>query len=222
MLATDDICGAKPQPLYNKPCRCLHEGDPVEEIKGSKPKKWTWLYVLSLFFQQIPMLHLMFLIWKFSKVLLSSKFLDLISLGVTWVDFIFLIWDFTASVSHFFASSVKVLVSSLAEWSFQIVEASSGGNWIIGDTTMTCGISILGRGTRDLFERENPIHWNLYTQLKLLRLTKWVWYSSCDSHEWTNKPPHLTSTMTSFDGLPCIVSCCGFWWLVFFWQLTKG
>ncbi len=67
MLATDDICGAKPQPLYNKPCRCLHEGDPVEEIKGSKPKKWTWLYVLSLFFQQIPMLHLMFLIWNFPK-----------------------------------------------------------------------------------------------------------------------------------------------------------
>jgi hypothetical protein len=109
---------------------------------------------------------------KFSKVLLSSKFLDLISLGVTWVDFIFLICDFTASVSHFFASSAKVLVSSLAEWSFQIVEASSGGNWIIGDTTMTCGILILGRDTRDLFERENPIHWNLYTQLKLLRLTK--------------------------------------------------
>jgi hypothetical protein len=107
MLATDDICGAKSQPLYNRPCRCLHEGDPVEEIKGSKPKKWTWLYVLSLFFQQIPMLHLMFLIWKFSKVLLSSKFLDLISLGVTWVDFIFLICDFTASVSHFFASSAK-------------------------------------------------------------------------------------------------------------------
>jgi hypothetical protein len=92
----------------------------------------------------------------------------------------------------FFASSAKVLVSSLAEWSFQIVEASSGGNWIIGDTTMTCGILILGRGTRDLFEQENPIHWNLYTQLKLLRLTKWVWYSSCDSHEWTNKPPQHT------------------------------
>jgi hypothetical protein len=74
-----------------------------------------------------------------------------------------------------------------------------------------------------LFERENPIHWNLYTQLKLLRLTKWVWYSSCDS--WMNKQTptaHLTSTVTSFDGLPCIVSCCGFWWLVFFWQLTKG
>ncbi|CAK9270056.1 unnamed protein product [Sphagnum jensenii] len=47
MLATDDICGAKPQPLYNKPCRCLHEGDPVEEIKGSKPKKWTWLRKLD-------------------------------------------------------------------------------------------------------------------------------------------------------------------------------
>jgi hypothetical protein len=112
--------------------------------------------------------------------------------SVTWVDFIFLICDFTASVSHFFASWAKVLVSSLAEWSFQIVEASSGGNWIIGDTTMTCGISILGRGTRDLFEQENPIHWNLYTQLKLLRLMKWVWYSSCDSHEWTNKPPQHT------------------------------
>ncbi|KAH9567667.1 hypothetical protein CY35_03G037000 [Sphagnum magellanicum] len=47
MLATDDICGAKPQPLYNKPCRCLQEGDPVEEIKGSKPKKWTWLRKLD-------------------------------------------------------------------------------------------------------------------------------------------------------------------------------
>lgn len=87
MLATDDICGAKPQPLYNKPCRCLHEGDPVEEIKGSKPKN---------------------------------------GLGC--------------------------------------------GNWIIGDTTMTCGILISGRSSLGLFERESPIHWSLYTQQSLWRL----------------------------------------------------
>jgi hypothetical protein len=44
MLATDDISGARAEPLYDKPCRCLQPGDPVEEIKGSKPKIWTWMY----------------------------------------------------------------------------------------------------------------------------------------------------------------------------------
>ncbi|CAM6015979.1 unnamed protein product [Sphagnum balticum] len=43
MLATDDISGARAEPLYDKPCRCLQPGDPVEEIKGSKPKIWTWM-----------------------------------------------------------------------------------------------------------------------------------------------------------------------------------
>ncbi len=79
MLATDDISGARAEPLYDKPCRCLQPGDPVEEIKGSKPKIWTWMYVPLFHNVTVAVFHI---VWN------SSCFMVLHFFGISWIGVI--------------------------------------------------------------------------------------------------------------------------------------
>jgi hypothetical protein len=94
MLATDDISGARAEPLYDKPCRCLQPGYPVEEIKGSKPKIWTWMYAPLSHNVTVAVFHI---VWN------SSCFMVLHIFGISWIGVIIHPYDplFTMQITEF-------------------------------------------------------------------------------------------------------------------------